>query len=192
MLYHSPSIPCQAAKEQHAVIRLWNTSSWLEIACLAGHTLSVTQTCFSPSDRYLLSGSRDRQWCLYSQTANGYELHSKMPKAHDRIIWSVGWAHDEQFFATASRDKLVKVWAESAEGGWAHVSSLAKAKDSVTAVAWAPRLSSSGAYVLASGLDNGVIRLHGSVCPGVAKSWKLLRTLSPRWPTDTVTCVQWA
>lgn len=81
---------------------------------MEGHKLSVTQLAFSHSGEWLLSGSRDRQWCLFRRVAldqSGvprYQLFHVQAKAHDRIIWSVSWSHDDRYFATASRDKSVR------------------------------------------------------------------------------------
>jgi len=101
-----------AKKMEHATVRLWDTKSWTQICELPGHTLSVVGLQFSPDNKYLLSVSRDRHFCLYKRTED-----AKMPfrlvlkhKAHSRIIWGCSWSPCGNLFATGSRDKRVKVW----------------------------------------------------------------------------------
>ena len=156
MLFFSPR-RAQATSPEQARILAWSPATWLQAYALPGHALSVTQLAFSHDDAFLLSGSRDRAWCLYRRVGSGsaeagaaaaaqaprYELAHCEAKAHERIVWGVAWAHDDAFFATASRDKSVKVWARPAAadsaGAWRLHSTLAKLPDSATAVAWAPR-----------------------------------------------------
>eukprot|EP00038_Savillea_parva_P004053 m.133558 g.133558 ORF g.133558 m.133558 type:complete len:1074 (-) comp11360_c0_seq2:78-3299(-) len=125
---------CKATNADHAVIRMWSTDTWQPMGVLRGHKLTVTRMMFSPQDEWLVSGSRDRQVCIFrkvpahqsepgnAQTANpeerddaattGYVLHQTIAKAHDRIVWDVAWAPSgHPAFATGARDKMVKVWA---------------------------------------------------------------------------------
>jgi WD40 repeat protein len=41
-----------------------------------------------------------------------FTLFKKLKDAHQRIIWSVNFSHDDSLFATASREKQsgIKVW----------------------------------------------------------------------------------
>ena len=55
----------QASKPEHAVVRVWETTSWSQVATLAHHGLTVTQLAFSHSGKYLLAVSRDRTWSLW-------------------------------------------------------------------------------------------------------------------------------
>ena len=108
---------CKASSTDHAVIRLYNTSDWHEIKPpLSAHSLTVTRLQFSPDPhKYLLSVGRDRQWTVFQQSAESMEtwtLVEKNPKAHSRMILDAAWSQSAQscFFATAGRDKVVKVW----------------------------------------------------------------------------------
>ncbi|KAJ1979191.1 Elongator subunit elp2 [Dimargaris verticillata] len=166
---------CRATSEKHAVIRLVDTTKWQEYPCpLKGHALTVTRIRFSPTDRWLLTVSRDRSWCLYVRTPQAetpYTLHQTLAKAHARIIWDASWAHNGHLFATASRDKTVKLWVSStlatdpsALPFWNLLTTLAFS-ESVTAVDFAPALI-QGRYCLAVGLESGLVCL--AMSPTVA------------------------
>lgn len=120
------------------MVRLHRTSNWSQVLPpLAGHSLSVTSIRFSPDDRYILTASRDRSWQLYERAEDGesYARAASGAKAHARIIWDCAWAQDGNFFATAARDKQVKIW-QSVEGSsqnWKVVATLAL-PDAATAV----------------------------------------------------------
>jgi elongator complex protein 2 len=125
---------CKASSLDHAVIRLYETKEWREIKPpLSAHTLTATSLAFSPDDRFLLSVGRDRQWVLFqADAASGqddttttpptYTLLKSNPKGHSRMILDCAWAPtttttstsenatNTSVFATAGRDKSVKVW----------------------------------------------------------------------------------
>ncbi|KAJ2686949.1 Elongator subunit elp2 [Coemansia sp. RSA 1285] len=163
---------------------------------LAAHGLTITRLCFSPpsaangssddSDRYLLSVSRDRSWALYermrgdgkkeeddaayAEPTGPYRLVRRQQKAHTRIIWDAAWAPDARFFATASRDKTVKLWPASlADEPSAPAKPVALAfPEPVTAIDFLPALLTGAAddslrYVLAAALESGrVFVLEGA------------------------------
>jgi len=56
---------CRATAARDAALRLWSTDTWTQEAEVSGHGLSVIQLCYSHSDRYLLSVSRDRSICVH-------------------------------------------------------------------------------------------------------------------------------
>ena len=101
---------CKAQEVKYADIIIWDLKKdqTTEPACrLKGHKLTIVQMQFSADDQYLLSCSRDRQWCLFQRKPDSLEfsLIKKMKDAHSRIIWGIAWSHDDQLFATASREK---------------------------------------------------------------------------------------
>ncbi|KAJ2852973.1 Elongator subunit elp2, partial [Coemansia erecta] len=113
---------CRATADRHAAVRLYAVpqtpgASWPQPAVLAAHSLTVTRMRFSPpSDKYLLTVSRDRSWALFSREDNNneeaavaFKLAAHHKRAHARIIWDAAWSPDSVFFATASRDKTVKL-----------------------------------------------------------------------------------
>lgn len=127
---------CRASSLNHAVVRLFETAPrWTEVRPpLATHTLTVTRLQFSRDDRYLLSVGRDRQWAVFARSPTGddadadadapppYTLLQNNSKAHTRMILDCAWApsapsSNRSVFATAGRDKNVKVWASTESSG---------------------------------------------------------------------------
>ena len=110
---------CRASSLDHAVIRIYETKDWRQIKPpLVAHSLTVTALCFSKDDLFLLSVGRDRQWVVFERDVNSHEtylLKHSNPKGHSRMILHAAWAPVEagRVFATASRDKTVKVWSMS-------------------------------------------------------------------------------
>ncbi|KAJ2150844.1 Elongator subunit elp2, partial [Coemansia sp. RSA 560] len=144
---------CRASSERHACIRLYWTHNWQPAGTLTAHLLTVTRMQFSPDEKYLLSASRDRSWALFERTQEDvpYKLVHHQIKAHARIVWDVAWSHDSMFFATASRDKSVKLWNVDALGDAPVTLAF---PGPVTSVAFAHMLS-EGRYVMAAALENG-------------------------------------
>lgn len=157
---------CKASKPEHATIILWDIKTWRQVAELHSHTLTITQLAFSHSGKYLLSVSRDRTWSLFEEVENKGAndppfkriAHTdKKTSVHSRIIWSCSWSHDDKFFATASRDKKIIVWG--CHGDYKPSSSLDIGVP-VTAVDFAPVASSYGSYIIAVGLESGLIFIY--------------------------------
>ena len=120
---------------------------------------------FSSDDMHLLTCSRDRQWCLFkreSMESLSFSLVKKEKDAHSRIIWGISWSHDDQLFATCSREKqkAVKVWhAPTSEGqdvGTLHSELPANAASASTAISFFPNLVNE-AYHLMVGLESGAL-----------------------------------
>ena len=138
---------CRSTNAEHAVIRLHRTDTWAQVLPpLAGHALTVTAIRFSPDDRYILSASRDRSWQLFerqeaSPDGMAYVRVASTSKAHARIIWDCCWSLDGSMFATAARDKTVKLWrARDAEDRAAKVNcpciATLQVSDAATAVSF--------------------------------------------------------
>ncbi|KAI9317414.1 WD40-repeat-containing domain protein [Dichotomocladium elegans] len=153
---------CKAAAPEHAVIRLFETSTWKEVKTkIAVHALTVTRVRFSHNDRWLLSVSRDRVWAL-SERTNDQDMPYKVVaqnKAHARIIWDCSWTHDDRAFATGSRDKTIKIWTQ--EGSEWRCSATIKTNEAVTSVEFAPGFI-DGRYILAVGMENGKIQMYSA------------------------------
>lgn len=152
---------CKASSLNHAVIRLFETDTWTELRPpLAAHTLTATRLRFSTDDKLLLSVGRDRQWAVFARTEDNYELLQANPKGHTRMILDCAWTPVVEgkmpLFATAGRDKQVRVWGSKVQDGkmqFAQVASLPTTVP-VTAIDFLPRVI-DGKYVLAVGTEDG-------------------------------------
>ncbi|KAJ3764130.1 WD40-repeat-containing domain protein [Lentinula raphanica] len=154
---------CKASSPEHAVVRIYDTTTWQSVGePLAGHSLTVTQIAFSPDDELILTVSRDRSWRLFqkAETEGRYTPQSAESKPHGRIIWDCAWASEGDIFATASRDKTVKIWGRNDENNWSCVSTL-KMEESATAVHFNGLDKQQNRY-LAVGLENGTVLLYSN------------------------------
>jgi elongator complex protein 2 len=169
---------CKASSANHAVIRLFETSRWTEIKPpLTAHSLTATRLRFSPDDRFLLSVGRDRQWAVFERHADAggtisYKPLQPNPKGHSRMILDAAWAPltgdgKKRGFATAGRDKQVKIWAggeeEDAKEGKIDAFLLVTTIPGelpVTAVDFLPVKNKEGHFVLAVGNEGGKIFLY--------------------------------
>ncbi|KAK6426508.1 Elongator subunit elp2 [Oleoguttula sp. CCFEE 5521] len=182
---------CRASSLDHAVIRIYNSDTWREVKPpLEAHSLTVTDLSFSADGKWLLSVGRDRQWVLWRYNVSsvadplaiGVFVKVKADvKGHARMILSCAWAPSrgksgsdqaEQYvFATASRDKSVKIWrlqpsspsAKDFEASETEVTLLhtLKATSAVTAVAFSATTCSADSMpvTLAFGTETGEIGL---------------------------------
>lgn len=159
---------CRASSIDHAVIRLYDTREWREIKPpLTAHSLTVTRLQFSDDDRLLLSVGRDRQWTVFERSrvkgredkAGPYQIQASNRKGHSRMILDAAWAPPTaaMCFATASRDKSVKIWV--AETNSFTCRATATLSCSATAVAFLPQCL-HGLLYLAVGTENGEISVY--------------------------------
>jgi len=165
---------CKASTAEHAVVRVYDTDKWQPVGQpLAGHTLTVTRIAFSPDDRLVLSVSRDRSWRLYEVQGDGAYLPIAADKSHGRIIWDCAWASEGDIFATASRDKTVKIWERGPEAKWT-AAEVIKLKEAATAVDFSP-VDSQDRRHLAIGLETGAILIYSNAGTATA-NWQLEHT----------------
>ncbi|KAM5439669.1 Elongator subunit elp2 [Microsporum ferrugineum] len=157
---------CKASSIDHAVIRLYDTSTWNEIRPpLTAHSLTITSLRFSAGDRYLLSVGRDRQWAVFERDSVNkllFKMVTSNPKGHSRMILSASWAPHPTatVFATGGRDKSVKLWAQ--EGTSFIAKTTISLSHPVTAIDFLPIIAHDGLY-LAVGDDSGqlfIYRIH--------------------------------
>lgn len=136
---------CKASSIDHAVIRLYDTLGWHEMKPpLVAHSLTVTRLTFScHPQEYLLSVGRDRQWTVFQaeeDISNKWTIFQAFPKAHSRMILDAAWFPSNRniFFATAGRDKLIKLWQltnDGSRGKFELVETISR-RSAVTAIAF--------------------------------------------------------
>ncbi|KAL4944724.1 hypothetical protein BDV06DRAFT_210045 [Aspergillus oleicola] len=187
---------CKASSIDHAVVRLYDTSDWHEIRpSLAAHTLTITSLSFSADDRYLLSVGRDRQWAVYSRSETDpstFTLKISNPKGHSRMILDADWAPASSesahpIFATAGRDKLIKLWQVTEES--IECKATIPARSSVTAVSFLPRVY-NGQLFLATGEDDGKLSIHQIKLDGIEPS-PLANFDRDQSPSKTIAELSW-
>jgi elongator complex protein 2 len=158
---------CRASSVNHAVIRIFETEKWTEIRPpLAAHSLTATRVRFAPDDAMLLSVGRDRQWVVWERKQGGeageegaFELLQKDAKGHSRMILDCAWApivEGRRVFATAGRDRQVKIWTRQAEGKFT-LAKVVPFEGPVTAVDFLGRPGADGTLVLAVGTEGGKV-----------------------------------
>ena len=70
---------CKATTPEHAGIKVYDTKTWQQYGeTLPGHQLTITRIAFSPDDRYILSVSRDRTWCIYEAKEGKYAQNTEL------------------------------------------------------------------------------------------------------------------
>ena len=144
---------------------------------------------FSADDQVLVSVGRDRSWCAFDM--NTFETLWVQHKAHARIIWDVSFAPSdfsvERVFATASRDKTVKIWRGNKKT-WKCVCTV-KFAEAVTACAFVPEMVGESA-VLAVGLENG--RMYILSCLMGETEFRVLHAFDERIThAEAVNAVGW-
>lgn len=152
---------CRASSLEHAVVRLYETAEWRELKpSLQAHSLTVTALQFSPDDRYLLTVGRDRQWALFKRQDDAslaYKLFACNPKGHSRMILDCAWSPKSSLFATAGRDKSVKIWRLDSKDAIPCVLTIPVSAPA-TAIAFEEK-SSRGQYRLACGTEDGNVTI---------------------------------
>ena len=155
---------CKASSIDHAVLRVYETKDWREVKPpLVNHSLTITCLRFSGDDSYLLSGSRDRGWAVFRRKDKGtpnYELAVANPKGHSRMILGVAWAPALVgiMFATAGRDKVIKLWTLTEDKDFKLEMTVAQ-QSAVTSVDFLKTVL-GGRIVLAAGNELGEITLY--------------------------------
>lgn len=184
---------CRASSIDHALIRLYETKDWLEIRpALRAHSLTVTSLKFSLDDKYLLSVGRDRQWTVFErnkENKNDYKLLFADPKAHSRMILDCSWAPSDvgRVFATAGRDKTLKIWKMSQSR--AERKSELSSSGPITSLEIKTELQDNS-ILLAFGLETGLITscLISRHSMGIIRILTVSRELCP---SKAITQLRW-
>ncbi|PVU95163.1 hypothetical protein BB561_001981 [Smittium simulii] len=148
-----------------------------EAAPLLAHTLTVTKMAFQPkpsldsenlNNDLLLTVGRDRSISLFKIVGDAnnesipseckdIQLFQHIEKAHLRIVWDCDWSPDGKFFATVSRDKVMKIWGNDTEDGKFVALKSVKLPDSGTSISVTTDPSNTNGYWIAVGLEQGSI-----------------------------------
>ncbi len=109
-IHPHPTLPLLALGCSNHLIYLVNTETLDIIEELTYHQNSVFSVRFSPDGRYLLSGSRDAFMAVWEITAGQPTALIHTIPAHLFTINSITYLPPLRLFATASRDKTLKIW----------------------------------------------------------------------------------
>lgn len=89
------------------IVRVFETGYFNEIQQLKAHSMSVNSLCFIDHE-ILLSGGKDAHLCVWNLKEK-QALIKSIP-AHNFAIYAIVKSPDGNYFATASRDKTIKIW----------------------------------------------------------------------------------
>jgi elongator complex protein 2 len=188
---------CKASSVDHAVLRLYDTHNWHEIKPpLVAHSLTVTRLQFSDEPAgYLLSVGRDRQFAVFQRSdddAKAWRRTVSNTKAHSRMILDGTWLRNPQkpIFATAGRDKVVRIWSDDAENDRLAFTCKASInrKSAVTAIS---AISDGMLSVLALGEEDGSISLHLVQCNNPVRVIKSVDVERHLCPSQTINRLAW-
>ncbi|KAH8881510.1 WD domain-containing protein [Thozetella sp. PMI_491] len=154
---------CKASSVNHAVIRLFETENWTEVKPpIAIHSLTAARIRFSPDDKYILSVGRDRQWAVCERTEGNVYTLLQASKGHSRMILDAAWAPstEKRLFATAGRDKQLKLWIQKGGAKVSFVLAQTIPYDTgVSALDFLSTPSADGHLLLAAGTEAGKISM---------------------------------
>lgn len=183
----------KANRTDLASVIIWDSAKFRKNTTIEHHSLTVTRLRFSPDDRYLLSVSRDRTWCLSRRTDQQKPSYEKLigtTKAnavHERIIWDCCWTHDSQHFITVSRDKKAALWSvgsiqEQAQNQHdLNPGRIELFDSSIQAVDTCRSALEPTGHLVAFGLESGTLELHLILVNSAASAtvdWRRLRSIS--------------
>jgi elongator complex protein 2 len=109
---------------------------------------------------------RDRQWAVFERqegAKNSYKLKEANPKGHSRMILDAAWAPtlgEKRFFATAGRDKVVKIWGVGEDEEVFSCKLTIPEDGPVTAIDFLDVQLEDGRVVLAVGTEVGKVRVY--------------------------------
>ncbi|HYV39562.1 MAG TPA: WD40 repeat domain-containing protein [Gemmataceae bacterium] len=88
-------------------IKLWDLDTLKNTAILKGHTQTVYSVAFSPSGKWLASGSNDKKVKLWEV---GSRRCLFTLEGHTERVLSVAFSPDGKTLASGSSDKTIKLW----------------------------------------------------------------------------------
>ncbi|XP_078394055.1 notchless protein homolog 1 [Cetorhinus maximus] len=145
---------------------------------LEGHTEAVISVAFSPTGRYLASGSGDttvRFWDLSTETPHF------TAKGHRHWVLSIAWSPDGKKLASGCKNSQIFLWDPSTGKQIGKV--LTGHSKWITYLCWEPLHINPQCRYLASASKDGSIRIWDTV---LGRCDKILTG-----HTQSVTCVKW-
>ena len=109
--FNAPRNEIAIGSSDNAIYLLDATSLALKRTLAQAHANSVFAVRYSPNGRYLLSGGRDAQLIIRDTTRDFQPVFNQ--PAHWFTINDIVFQPDGSYFATASRDKTIKIWEAS-------------------------------------------------------------------------------
>jgi WD40 repeat protein len=106
----SPNGKLLATASGDNTVKLWDTSTGLEIKTLRGHTDWVLGVSFSPNGKLLATASADNTVKLWD-TSTGLEI--KTLTGHTNWVNDVRFSPNGNLLATCGSDRIVKLWDTS-------------------------------------------------------------------------------
>ncbi|KAG2343241.1 WD40 repeat-like protein [Suillus weaverae] len=88
-------------------IRIFDTTTWQELAILEGHTDWVKAISLSPNERLLVSASHDKTARLWNLDTN---LQVGQPLQHERDVGCAALSADGELLVTACKNKNTYTW----------------------------------------------------------------------------------
>lgn len=181
----------KANQSELANVIVWEMDQFRKAATIEHHSLTVTRLRFSPDDKYLLSVSRDRTWCLSEKTGKPRPAYRKLlgsnksNSSHKRIIWDCAWTWDSKYFLTVSRDQMAILWAvddaKSSIGKETIEYSACEQFNQPIRAVDSPighSISPSEYYLFALGFEDGSLEIQMiNLKPGHPSLWQLLHKI---------------
>jgi WD40 repeat protein len=104
----SDSIPLRDAKNAHSMVSDGIERVRIgEVRRFLGHTAGVMSVLFSPDNKLIISGSRDRSIRIWS-SATGTVVQKL--EGHEAGIWGLAITKDQRLLASCGPDKTVRIW----------------------------------------------------------------------------------
>lgn len=151
-------------------IFLWNVFGECEnIACLPGHTGSISQICFTKDGTHLVSASTDKSMAMWDLEAG---VRVRRFKGHQSFVNSCDVSDNPTMICSGSDDGTVRLWDSRRR----HCVKTLNSKYQVTAVCFNEKADN----IMSGGIDNHI------------KMWDLKHgevSLEMKGHCDTVTCL---
>ena len=117
---------------ENAGVKIWDATTYQQLAQLEGHTAGVSAIAFSPNGRIIATGSDDRTVKLWD-AATHQELATL--KGHTGGIYAITFSPDGKTIATGGADFTVKLWDLATHS---ELATLSGSRDAVFAMAFSP------------------------------------------------------